>query len=381
MQFQKLYKKTSTGALQEWSIWTEGNTIKVLWGQTDGAKQETSEVIKEGKNLGKRNQTTPEEQADLEAKAKWELKKKKNLYVDDPNAAMAGEVDEEMVEGGITPMLAHRYDQHGHKISWPAYLQPKLDGHRCIAVIENNTVSLWSRTRKLITGVPHIISQLEVLAKQYKQDLILDGELYSHQNRENFEELTSFIRQETPKPGCEMVEYHIYDLPSASKNKFSDRFKQLQQDIFYPFISKLNLRYLHLVETSLVEDEEETMMVFEKFLASGHEGAIVRNAYGLYVNKRSYDLQKIKEFMDSEFLVVGVNEGKGRLAGHAIFVCQTDEGKQFAAKMIGSLDNLKRYITNPELALGKMLTVKYQGLTKANGLPRSPVAVRFREEL
>jgi len=153
-----------------------------------------------------------------------------------------------------------------------------------------------------------------------------------------------------------------------------------------PGVSRHNMAHgvppaLTPVSTILVDDEDELMVEFNRYLEAGYEGAIARNVDGEYVYKRSYDLLKIKEFLDSEFQVVGVEEGRGKLAGHAIFVCQMQDGQQFRAKLKGEQGLLKQYFDRPDTAIGRMLTVKYQGLTNKNGVPRFPVAMRFREDV
>lgn len=110
-----LYKKTATGADQEWTIWTEGNVIVTRWGQVGGAIQETRDVIETGKNIGRSNETTPEQQAVAEAQSQWEKKLKKG-YVQNLEDARAGKVDS-IIEGGITPMLAEKFDEQEHKLS------------------------------------------------------------------------------------------------------------------------------------------------------------------------------------------------------------------------------------------------------------------------
>lgn len=371
--FPTLYKKTSVGKDQEWTIGYDGNVIITRWGQCGGVIQETRDVIKTGKNLGKKNATTAQEQAALEAAAQWEKKLKKG-YVKSLKEARAGGTDA-CIEGGVLPMLAKSYSDDGDKIVFPAAAQPKLDGHRCIAVIDDaGEATLWSRTRKRITSMPHIERDLEKLGWV---GVVLDGELYNHDYRDHFEDLTSLIRPEEPKPGHEVVQYHIYDVVDADAG-YGERWHMLQDRTSWP-------TSLVPVETLCVDDEDELMAAFEHFLAEGYEGAMVRNLLGKYKSSssRSNDLQKIKEFKDAEFLVVGVEEGRGKLAGHAIFVCVIvvdDEPQKFRAKMKGETANLKQFWENPKLATDRMLTVKYQGLTKY-GVPRFPVALRFREDL
>lgn len=372
-QLPTLFKKTSTGADQEWAIGTEGAVIVTKWGQVGGSIQETRDEIKTGKNIGRSNETTATQQAELEAHSQWEKKLKKG-YVQDLKSAKAGLTDD-IIEGGIFPMLAHRFDEQGHKLVYPCYVQPKLDGHRCIAMIDvDGKCTLWSRTRKPITSMTHIVAAIERLGMH---STIFDGELYNHDYRDSFEILTSYIRNSDPTPGSdktpgsEIVQYHIYDLPSSWT--FEKRWEFLRANQVH------RLNPLFLVLTTRVEDEDELMVEFNKYLELGFEGAIARNANGQYVNKRSYDLLKIKEFADAEFEVIGVEEGRGKLVGHAIFVCKGANGVHFRAKLKGKTEELKQYFDNPKLAVGRQLTVKYQGLTNKNGVPRFPVALRFRD--
>lgn len=372
MKLDTLFKKTSTGAIQTWTISVEDSTIVTTWGQSGGSLQTTRDLILDGKNVGKKNATTPAEQARLEAQARWTLKLKKG-YTKTADSAESGETDE-IITGGISPMLAHRFDEQGHKLQFPCLSQPKLDGHRCLAVVEKDGVSLWSRTRKPINSVPHI--NAAVMALGLLPGTKLDGELYNHDYRNKFEELTSFIRSSSPKTGHEVVEFHVYDVVSLVDDPQFKRWETLE----IMFSEVEDDSPLKLVETLEIEDEDALMLAFEDFLEEGYEGAMARNLHGKYVNKRSYDLLKIKEFLDAEFPVKAVEEGRGKLAGHAIFVCTTPDGTEFRAKLKGATVDLKQYFDDPTLAVGRQLTVKYQGLTK-NGIPRFPVALRFATAL
>ena len=165
-ELPKLYKKTSTGAIQEWQVSVESDgDIAILiskFGQTGGKIQTSQEQVLEGKNAGKANATTPTEQALLQAESDWKGKLKKG-YVGNVEDAQAGKIDD-IIEGGIFPILAHKFNEQGHKIKYPALAQPKLDGHRCTSQDDKPIVSLWSRTRKPILSVPHIAAALQGMA-------------------------------------------------------------------------------------------------------------------------------------------------------------------------------------------------------------------------
>jgi DNA ligase-1 len=371
--FPKLFKKTTTGAIQEWQVRVEEldgvATIINNYGQVDGKIQESKEQVLEGKNIGRANATTAMEQAEAQAKGRWEKQLKKG-YVQNAEDAEAGVLDA-IIEGGIAPMLAHKFSEQAHKIKYPALAQPKLDGHRCTSQNINGEVTLWSRTRKPIKSSPHIVKAITENCLLQR----LDGELYNHDYHANFEELSSLIRQDEPKPGHENIQYHVYDVPIPNMTNL-ERNKVLQTSK-----SLFEGTPIHIVETIVVNDEDELMVAFEHFLAEGYEGCMVRNADGMYVNKRSYDLQKIKEFDDSEFKIVGVKIGtKGSMAGRAVFTCDIPNVGTFDVKLKGNMDDLKTYADNQSLVIGKILTVKYQGFTKY-GFPRFPVGLRFREDL
>jgi len=392
MKHPTLYKKSSTGKLQQWDIAVDGATIITEWGQIGGTIQRTADLIKEGKHIGRSNETTPEQQAELEAKSQHERKLKKD-YVLTIEDAQAGK-SSDLVKGGVLPMLAYKYRDHAAKIVWPAAAQAKLDGHRCTAVVDSaGKCTLWSRTRKPILSVPHIVEAIEAM---HVKNVVFDGELYQHFYKNDFETITHMVRRDTPclggehcdrKPakggpckGYTEVQYHIYDM--ATDKLFAER------SMMIDMLAKQNAWSeastpppLVQVETITVANDKELMAATDKFLEQQYEGSMVRNLASPYHNKKCYDLLKVKVYDDAEFMVVGVEEGRGNLAGHAVFVCETDDGVEFNAKMKGKLADLKQYWNDPSLAIGRVMTVQYQGFTKTNKVPRFPVALRFRKDI
>lgn len=429
--FPKLYKKTNTGKIQTWSIRTETNVIITQFGQQDGKIQETKDVINAGKNTGKRNATTCIEQAQSEALSKW-TKKKASGYVVDIKDAEENKVDNKAVLGGRDCMLAQNYDDHFKKIVYPASCQPKLDGGRgviCIQyigqqqIIENVEnqqqiegnkqeenkedenqqneqvvgklwkVTIWSRNRKPIKSMKHIVQALEqfftdnhtTITQHVKYSIVLDGEFYNHALRDEFEELMSLLRQDESLDKCKFLEYHMYDIieidGDTKKLPFTERM-QLMNTLFQSAINSKILPYLQLVPTNTVANTDELKQQVRNYLQQGYEGGMVRNSKSLYEQgKRSYHLQKIKEFQDAEFKIVGISEGRGKLNGHvASFICVNSEGTEFNVKCDGETSKLKEYFENHSLWKDKWLTVKFFSWTK-NKLPRFPVGQRIFQHL
>jgi DNA ligase-1 len=330
-------------------------------GQIEGKKILSSDTIKEGKNIGKSNETTAAEQALAEAESRWTGKLKKG-YVTDLNGANAGKVDD-IIEGGFNPMLAKSFDE----LEYPFAMQPKLDGIRCGAT----ETSLWTRTRKPIRSVPHINHALSKLKNAPSK---LDGELYNHDFKDNFEKITHIVGQKKDvDPEHDVVQYHVYDMPSDKP------FIERNADLITLFKKMPPNSPLQLVETVIVNDEQEMIQAYDEFKARGYEGAIIRPLNGKYEYKRSSNLLKLKDFEDNEFKVVGVEEGRGKLQGHAgAFICVTENGDEFKAKMAGEIKHLKDYWINKKDYIGQMLTVKHQGYTGKNNVPRFPVGKAIR---
>ena len=268
-------------------------------------------------------------------------------------------------------MLAHSFAKHGHKIKYPCYAQRKYDGIRILAVIEDGVCTLWSRTRKPIYSLPHIVHELESMFPD--QSIILDGEGYNHKFKTNFEHIVHLIRQEEPDEQCTDVQYHVYDV--VAEGTFEERWGK-----FLDYTDMFDPEHVRVVGSERINTEDDVIKYFETCKEMGFEGAMLRNADGKYAHKRSYDLQKVKEFEDQEFDIVGIEEGRGKLSGHVgAFICKNESGTEFLAKMAGDTDMLKRYFEDHSLWRNKRLTVQFQGLTGRQKVPRFPVGLRIRE--
>lgn len=360
-----LYKKTSTGKIQTWEVVVRGATMYSESGQLGGKKVKSEDTIKAGKNIGKANETSREEQAVLEAESRWRGKKKKG-YVECLDDA-SNDVVSDYVEGGIIPTLAHQFEKREKDIVFPCAAQPKLDGIRSTYTGQDN---MWSRTRKKQISVPHVPRALAATGFR-----MTDGELYNHELKHDFEKITHIVGQKkTPTDNHEIVEYHVYDIPSDKL--FRDRIKDL---IKLGQIVGQNSP-IKVVETVICVDKEDLLAYREECLEKGYEGCMVRNLDAPYENKRSKHLQKLKIMEDAEFEIVGVNEGRGKLTGSAgSFICKTSTGDEFDAKLKGKLADLEEYWVNKDNYIGKQLTVQFQGYTNKNNVPRFPVGLRIRE--
>lgn len=276
MRLPTLYKRTSTGAIEQWTIEVKPGAypdylIVTEYGHVGGKLQQAVERVTEGKNLGKKNETTVEAQAISQAQSEWGTKLTRKGYVEDMAKAEAGE---NAGAGGIRPMLAKTFDDDKKKLKYPVFAQPKLDGIRCIATIVEGKATLWSRTRKPIKSVPHIVAKLEQVFAG--KTITIDGELYNADYKDNFEQIVSLVRQEEPAEGHEVIQYHIYDIADP-KLSFEDRNTQIFFDLKQVSGKPDDHLPLCYVDTKEVTSEEGVLFMAKQFMNDGYEGAMVRN--------------------------------------------------------------------------------------------------------
>ena len=263
----------------------------------------------------------------------------------------------------ISPMLARKYEDFKNSVLYPCHVQPKLDGIRCIAEMKNGVCTLYSRTGKALK-MEHIKLALE---SADLKDVVLDGEFYNHDIK--FEKIAGLAGSKSSKKDSDLIQYHVYDIVD-NRLSFADR---------TAIISMLNFKseFIHKVKTLIVISELQLTEIYKFYKSNNYEGAMIRNSESSYVCDRSSNLLKMKSFDDAEFKIIGIKSGVGKMENHAVFECETSDKKTFSCKMEGSYDYLKEIFLNQSLALGKKLTVRFQGLT-SNNIPRFPVGVCIR---
>lgn len=371
MKSKILYKKTSTGKIQQWRIWVIGSTIHSECGQVDGKKTLSEDEILKGKNIGRANETTKETQAIAEAKSKF-LKKLKSGYVRDIEEARKGNTDK-VITGGWVAMKAESFEDFEHKIEYPCAIQPKLDGIRGC----NDKGTLYTYTQKEITSVPHVTAAINGNKIMLASDT--DGEMYNHKYKDDFDSIVSIIQKKKKvAKNYATMQYHIYDINIDAP--FINRYEHLVElskswRTDDPFV---------LVETLIIKNREELVAQYAKYLDLGYEGAMVRNLNSPYKDKkaRSKDLLKMKLFEDAEFRIVGIKEGKGKYKDNiGSFICEIDDEhgvRQFSCKPKGKVDYWRGVYKDGSWE-GSMLTVKFQGYTKKNRVPRIPTGKILRD--
>ena len=367
MKLETIYKKTKTGATQEWTIEVVGNKYRTHSGQVGGVITTNEWTIVYGKNTGKLNETTDSEQCMKEAVAK-RTKKLESGYFENIKHINKTQYFE--------PMLASKWEDSKDKIAYPIFSQPKLDGIRCIVTKDG----MFSRNGKPILSAPHIRRSLNFVFEAYP-NLILDGELYADKFANDFNKIVSLVKKSKPtdadlKESKKNIQYWIYDLPSNSLN-FGERCYALDE-LFDTELESFE-KHCVLVETDTCKNESEVMKFYEEYVDAGYEGQMLR-LDRQYENKRSKSLMKHKSFIDEEYTIVDVCEGEGNktnMVGYMVF--QTIDGKPFKSNVKATFEQSEEMFRNKKQLIGKQATIKYFNLTP-DGIPRFPYVINIDRE-
>ena len=358
-----IYKIDSKGKTREWRMEVDGSRYRTVAGVQGGSQVISGWKEAHPKNVGRSNATTAEEQALLEVEAKYTKK-------------LDGEYHETLESTSVAkfykPMLATKWEDLKDKIDYPVYTQPKLDGVRCIV----NAEGMWSRTGKAITSCPHIIEQLAPLFET-RPDLVLDGELYNHDLKDDFNKIISLVRKTKPTEAdtaeaAETVQYHMYDVPSLELD-FHDRYVHSVELDALEMDQYAETDSLKVVKTLVAYNEQEVDEHFGEFIGEGYEGGMIR-VNAPYEQKRSKTLMKRKDFEDMEFEIVSIEEGQGNWAGYAKrVVFKLEDGRECGSGLAGNQEYARKLLADRDQYVGGQVTVQYFTRTP-DGVPRFPIA-------
>ena len=279
------------------------------------------------------------------------------------------------------PMLAYPVNDKPVDYSKPVFMQPKLDGVRCL--IQANVkrhiltpglneieVKAYSRTGKEWKNIDHILKELIPFFAKHP-NVILDGELYNHDFKDDFESIISMVRKTKPTDedilkSAENVQFYCYDIVDENTS-----FDKRNEFITNHVESSKCIKH---VPTISVSTEVQAKDYHQANLNEGFEGSILR-LNDVYQCKRSHSLRKFKDFQDDEALIVGYVDGKGKREGTlGKFIMQDDNGVEFGcppgkgytyAQLKDILNNIGDYI-------GERATFTYFERTKA-GSYRHPL--------
>ena len=392
-----LYKRDKKGKVRAWTIEHDDKSYWTISGiHPNGKMTKTAPTFVEQKNVGKANETSLEQQVELEVKSKIQYQ---------IDHGFTYEIPAEEREFAVS--LADKYVDRLEKgkVEFPYIVEPKLDGVRCYIKLVDDKITMWSRGNKEFKSVPHLAENRFIIEffKKYP-DAILDGELYNHALKNDFNKIVSLVKKTKPtaadlEESKKIVEYHCFDsyYPSEPDLNYVQRKVNVSEiisdirgtDVLFKetyvsceevkivgilFIKhKANNEYGWWLD--VVQTEEKVDEYLENQLKLGYEGIMLKKYDVPYFFGRSFDMLKYKRFKDAEFKIVDIEDGKGNKKGKATAViCVDENGTEFKAGVTGTEEFAAEMFANKEAYIGKIATIKYQELTPVKdgkgGVPR-----------
>jgi DNA ligase-1 len=245
-----------------------------------------------------------------------------------------------------------------------------------------NTDGMFSRGGKPIISVPHISDEISKFFEALSDNILLDGEIYNHDLKSDFNKLISYAKKTKPKAedlveSEKYLQYHIYDFQDKNDRTLSFKERSVKlRDVF----TKNDFKYLKFVETTEIENDEQLNNLYGQYLEDGYEGQMVRASNSVYENDRSKSLLKRKEFIDEEFKITNITEGVGNRSGMMGRIELIDKfGITFESGCRGNHDYYKELLLNKSNYIGKSATVRFQNKTPDSSY-RFPVVINIARE-
>lgn len=388
-----LYKRDKKGKVRAWTIEHDAVSYWTISGiYPDGKMTKTAPTFVEQKNVGKANETSLEQQVLNEVASKIQYQIDQGFTYEIPTEEKRFEVS-----------LANKYQDRLEKgkLDFPYWIEPKLDGVRATLQLIDGKVVMKSRKGKEFVACPHIAKN-EFVKKFFEMypDAILDGELYNHDLKDDFNKIVSLVKKTKPKAedleeSAKLVQYHCFDCyyPSEPQLIYTERktrlleiFDQngwvghhsedLQKDGFY----LVGIDWIHYfgrgweLGNMIVDSGTLIEHYIDCYVKNGYEGIMLKKDVPYFFG-RSSDMLKYKKFFDKEFKIVDFEEGNGNLVGiAAAVICETEDGQTFKAGVMGTQDYARDLFSFKDLYKGKMATIVYQALTPMKdgkgGVPR-----------
>lgn len=352
--FDTLYSLDSTGKIRIWKMEQNGSKYRTVSGVEDGQLVTSEWTVAEGKNPGKKNATTPTEQATKEVEAKYKKQLKTGYFEKREDVGNMSYIE---------PMLAKNYKDYENKIDLTKgeyILQCKYNGMRCIATKDG----LFTRKGERYLTCPHIEESLAPFFLEYP-DAVLDGELFNEDLRQQLNEISKLVRrtvhitEEHYEKSEEMVRYYIYDGYGFGIDKeccYTERKR---------FIDTYVVPYYYIVEVPSFEinSKKDLDDYYSQLVDAGHEGGMLRLKNMAYENKRSKNLLKIKPEDSDDAIILDITEGDGNWAGTGKRITLDWNGLKFDATFKGSQEQGRQFLKNKKDWIGKKVEFLYNGLT------------------
>lgn len=287
-------------------------------------------------------------------------------------------------------MLAHDGANHESKITGKKLVEPKLDGVRCLTVVdyESRTVTQYTRNGKELVNFPHLVKVFEDNLDNFGRSYMFDGEVISH----SFQDLMTQVHRKSDVNAADaklmlfdivpLVEFKqgVSTLGQRRRTQFLKNFQNIFNDS--GCIELVNQREFNL---DVFTDEIEFKDFNKEMVEAGYEGIMIKDPDAKYQCKRSTSWLKQKPFLEVSLTVKAVEEGTGRNEGRlGALICEgTDDGKFISVNVGSGFSDAQRndFWKETESMIGQVVEVRADTISQnqdGSYSLRFPRFIRFR---
>jgi DNA ligase-1 len=246
-------------------------------------------------------------------------------------------------------MLAHDGANHDSKITGKKLLEEKLDGVRCLTVVdyESRTVQMYTRNGKELNNFPHIVKAFEDNLDNFARSTVFDGEVMSS----SFQALMTQVHRKSDVKSDDAV-LHLFDvIPLVEFKQGKSVMGQRRRSQFLNNFANIfaDSGCIAIVPQKEVDlDTFDGTIEFQDFnkaaLEAGKEGIMIKDVDAKYECKRSTSWLKQKPFIEVSLTVNAVEEGTGRNVGKlGALVCEgIDAGKTIKVNVGSGFSDAQR---------------------------------------
>lgn len=254
-------------------------------------------------------------------------------------------------------------------------VQPKLDGFRFKAFIENDKTVMLTRGNEVYERMENLKEEMKVFLENLPENFLSDGEIYIHGR--DFSEIQSIItNSNATEEDIDSLRAYIFDIIPTKEELENYPFRK-RKELIDEIFSEHDFKYLIKTETHEVTSEEEIEELMEFYRKEGYEGLMIRKGTSSYHHGRSNNILKYKEFFTDTGVIIDIEKGEGKFRDQACLVIKDSLG--VVTRMIhkDNQDVRKEILANKEKYIGKRYEFSFMERNPKTNAPRHPVGLRF----